>query len=142
MPGGEVLWPRDLIAHVLRDLAAAGLVILGFDIAVKVNRGFSVYGQSSYVIDDDLRANEWDACVSRALELALRDVAHTERLTGLTRPLDDVWYAVEAIDTVEWERLKGATLSFEVRSPIGKSPTIKLFLDAWRAGRKEEHNEP
>lgn len=137
MPNGEVLWPRSLIVPVLKALAAAGLVILGFDIVVRGSRGPSVWGTSSYAMDGDLRVKEWPDCVSRAFELAVRDVARTPELAGLTPPLDDVWYVVVAIDKAEAERFKHARVSVDVKSPIRKSPTIKLFLDSRRTNRQK-----
>ena len=105
MPSGEVLWPRTAVVRVLKDLAAAGLVILGFDIVVKGSRGPSVWGASAYEMGNDVCAGEWDDSVSVSLEHALRDVDRTQQLAGLTPPLDDVWYLIDVVDKDDAESL-------------------------------------
>jgi hypothetical protein len=111
MSNGEALWPKACVTDVLREVAGADRVILGFDIvAVTLRDGFrpSIYGTSAYDLGLDLNRRPWEENVGASLQLALRDVERSEQLSGLTPPHDDVWYTIVSVNRTEWNALRDA----------------------------------
>ena len=91
---GEVFWNYSKIREILKDIAGARHVILGFDVAEFVNGAVVIWGSSSYSLDAELRTRSWDECVDLALALSLRDVDRTRELTALKPPYDDLWFTI------------------------------------------------
>jgi hypothetical protein len=99
------------VTEVLREVAGADRVILGFDIvAVTLRDGFrpSVWGSSAYDLGRDLNRRPWGESVGASLQLALHDVERTEQLSGLTPPHDDLWYTIVSVNRAEWNALRDA----------------------------------
>ena len=108
---GGALWPKACVTEVLREVAGADRVILGFDIvAVTLRDGFraSVWGTSAYDLGADLNRRPWEESVGASLQLALHDVERTEQLSGLRPPHDDVWYTIVSVTRAEWNSLRDA----------------------------------
>jgi hypothetical protein len=112
----EVCWGREDIEPALFELAQAGQVILGFDILELLSEGsVRLWGTSSYDMDSSLRTKPWDECVRLSYELARKDVADTQRLTGLPSPLNNLWYCVVTADQLSAVKLKPGEIWVEVR---------------------------
>lgn len=107
----EALWPKSVVIEVLREIAAADRVILGFDIvSMSLLKGWrpSVYGTSAYDSELDLKCR-WEECVQASLTLALRDVKRTKELSELGPPRDeddDVWYSIVSISRGEQAKIR------------------------------------
>lgn len=56
-------------------------------------------------MDALLQSRPWAECVELARDFAIRDVADTQRLTGLEPPHRELWYCVATADQLEARRL-------------------------------------
>lgn len=107
LPNGEVCWGGDDIEAALREIADAGQVILGFDIIEPLSGGkLRDCGTSGYQMDQLLESEPWDECVTLALDLSIKDVRDTLRLTGLKAPWSDLWYCVCSVDQLREAKLR------------------------------------
>ena len=103
----EVCWARDDIEAALRELANADQVVLGFDIMELLPGGSPcIQGTSAYDMDAFLPSKSWKECVALALELSIKDVRDTQRLTGLKAPHSHLWYCVVTVDQLGAAKLK------------------------------------
>jgi hypothetical protein len=118
---GEVGWSGDLIEAAIRELAAAGRVMLGFDILEPVFGGkLRPWGTSAFDIGPMLRSKSWEESVALSCELALIDVADTRRLTGLEGPYNDLWYVVVTAtqEKIRADLVANPSLRWEVRARV------------------------